>query len=43
MPAAVREAVREAAEEFGRMPAKDAADLVSMMEREGRIIEECWS
>lgn len=43
MPAAVREAVKEAAEEFGNMSTKDAASLVSMMEREGRVIEECWS
>ena len=43
MPAAVREAVKEAVEEFGDMSAKDAANFVSVMEREGRIIEECWS
>ena len=43
MPAGVREAVREAVEEFGDMPTKDAADFVSAMEREGKIIEECWS
>ncbi|KAG9311173.1 riboflavin synthase domain-like protein [Chiua virens] len=42
MPAAVREAVMEAAE-LGKMSAKDAEDFVSMMEREGRLIEECWS
>jgi len=43
MPVAVREAVREAVEEFGKMSTKDAADFVSMMVREGRILEECWS
>ena len=43
MPAAVREAVKEAVEEFGDMSTKDAANFVSTMEREGRIIEECWS
>lgn len=43
MPSAVREAVREAVEEFGGMSAKHAAAFVSVMEREGRIIEECWS
>ncbi|KAI9463486.1 riboflavin synthase domain-like protein [Boletus coccyginus] len=43
MPAAVREAVKEAVEEFGDMSTKDAANFVSVMEREGRIIEECWS
>ena len=43
MPAAVREAVREAVEEFGEMSTEDAAVFVSLMEREGRLVEECWS
>lgn len=43
MPAAVREVVREAVGELGGMSTKDAAAFVSVMEREGRIIEECWS
>lgn len=32
----------EAVEEFGDMSTMDAANFVCMMEREGRIIEECW-
>ncbi|KAF9231055.1 hypothetical protein BU15DRAFT_90988 [Melanogaster broomeanus] len=43
MPAAVREAVRDAVEEFGNMAKQDAINFVSLMEREGRLIEECWS
>jgi len=43
MPAAVREVVREVAGEFGGMSTEDAAAFVSLMEREGRLIEECWS
>ncbi|KAF8441065.1 riboflavin synthase domain-like protein [Boletus edulis BED1] len=43
MPAAVREAVKEAAEAFGNMSTEHAANFVPMMEREGRLIEECWS
>ena len=43
MPAAVHEVVKEAVAEFGDMSTKDATSYVSTMEREGRIIEECWS
>ncbi|KIK93213.1 hypothetical protein PAXRUDRAFT_829176 [Paxillus rubicundulus Ve08.2h10] len=43
MPAAVRAAVREAVEEFGNMEKEDAVNFISVMEREGRLIEECWS
>ncbi|KAF9219893.1 riboflavin synthase domain-like protein [Gyrodon lividus] len=43
MPAAVRDAVREAVEEFGNRTKEGAINFVSVMEREGRLIEECWS
>lgn len=43
MPAAVRDAVGEAVAECGGMSIQDAAAFVSVMEREGRVIEECWS
>ncbi|KAG1894003.1 riboflavin synthase domain-like protein [Suillus fuscotomentosus] len=37
MPTAVRDAVRR------RMPNAEAVEYVASMEREGRLIEECWS
>ncbi|KAH7888220.1 hypothetical protein F5I97DRAFT_1806465 [Phlebopus sp. FC_14] len=43
MPAAVRDAVREAVEKCGQRSHEDAIQYVSTMEREGRLIEECWS
>ncbi|KIJ64288.1 hypothetical protein HYDPIDRAFT_133001 [Hydnomerulius pinastri MD-312] len=43
MPVAVREAVTEAVEGFGQRSREDAINYVSVMERDGRLIEECWS
>ncbi|EIW74789.1 riboflavin synthase domain-like protein [Coniophora puteana RWD-64-598 SS2] len=43
MPAAVRTVLREVAERGGEMSAEDAAEYVSVMERDGRLVEECWS
>ncbi|KAG2078524.1 riboflavin synthase domain-like protein [Suillus decipiens] len=43
MPAAVREVVRGAVEIFGGMSNAEAVEYVAAMEREGRLIEECWS
>ncbi|KAI6137645.1 riboflavin synthase domain-like protein [Pisolithus tinctorius] len=43
MPAAVRGAVANIAEDCGEMPKDDALKFVNEMEREGRLIEECWS
>lgn len=43
MPAAVREVVRGAVERFGRKSNAEAVEYVAAMEREGRLIEECWS
>ncbi|KAG2054528.1 riboflavin synthase domain-like protein [Suillus hirtellus] len=43
MPTAVREAVRCAAEKFGGRSNAEAVEYVAAMEREGRLIEECWS
>jgi len=43
MPAAVREAVRDAVETVGGLSKADAAEYVAAMERDGRLIEECWS
>ncbi|OAX32629.1 riboflavin synthase domain-like protein [Rhizopogon vinicolor AM-OR11-026] len=43
MPAAVREAVQGAAETMGGMSKSEAAEYVAAMERDGRLIEECWS
>ncbi|TCD66631.1 NAPDH-dependent diflavin reductase [Steccherinum ochraceum] len=43
MPAGVRAAVREAVVKYGGKTEEDAADYVAAMEREGRLIEDCWS
>ncbi|KAL0952815.1 hypothetical protein HGRIS_007040 [Hohenbuehelia grisea] len=43
MPAAVKEAVAYATENVGGQTADEAKQYVARMEREGRLIEECWS
>lgn len=43
MPAAVRGAISNIAEDCGKMPKEDALKFVNEMEREGRLVEECWS
>lgn len=43
MPAAVREAIQRALVSEGRMSEEDAKEYVVRMEKEGRLIEECWS
>jgi sulfite reductase alpha subunit-like flavoprotein len=41
MPAGVKQAIRKAAEKYGGK-AEDR-DIITKMEKEGRLIEECWS
>lgn len=43
MPAAVKAAVRDAARDEGGLSEEDATEYVATMEREGRLIEDCWS
>jgi len=43
MPAAVRAAVREAVVKYGGKTEDEAAEYVAGMERDGRLIEDCWS
>ncbi|KAI6009750.1 riboflavin synthase domain-like protein [Pisolithus microcarpus] len=43
MPAAVREAISNIAEDCGKMLKEDALKFVNEMEQQGRLIEECWS
>lgn len=43
MPEAVKAAINNAAQAFGGMTEEDAQEFVSMLEREGRLYEECWS
>ena len=43
MPAAVKEAIASAAETHGGFSAEEAKKYVHSMEKEGRLIEECWS
>ena len=43
MPAGVRAALREVVRIYGKQSIDEAAQYVATMEREGRLIEECWS
>ncbi|KAI0632697.1 riboflavin synthase domain-like protein [Trametes polyzona] len=43
MPAAVRAAIQYALVSVGKMSEEDAKEYVVNMEKEGRLIEECWS
>ncbi len=43
MPAAVKDALVDAAEKEGRLSNEDAKKYIDNMIREGRLIEECWS
>ena len=43
MSAAVREAVRGAVEKIGGRSKAEALEYVAAMERDERLIEECWS
>uniref|UniRef100_D8Q1Z0 NADPH-dependent diflavin oxidoreductase 1 n=1 Tax=Schizophyllum commune (strain H4-8 / FGSC 9210) TaxID=578458 RepID=D8Q1Z0_SCHCM len=43
MPAAVRSALAYAAETYGGLSADAAKAYVEKMERDGRLVEECWS
>ena len=43
MPKAVREALACAVKEHGGRTEEEAQEYVAQMEREGRLIEECWS
>ncbi len=43
MPAAVRAAIAHAVETVGGREEAEAIEYVANMEREGRLVEECWS
>ncbi|CAL1697805.1 unnamed protein product [Somion occarium] len=43
MPAGVKAAIRDAIREYGGKSEDEAAEYVATMEREGRLIEDCWS
>ena len=43
MPAAVRAAIAHAVQAEGGRTKEEAKEYVAQMEREGRLIEECWS
>ncbi|KAF8207221.1 hypothetical protein K438DRAFT_1815910 [Mycena galopus ATCC 62051] len=43
MPAAVKSALRFAAETHGKLEPAAAAEFISAMEANGRLFEECWS
>ncbi|KAL1737831.1 hypothetical protein HDZ31DRAFT_70728 [Schizophyllum fasciatum] len=43
MPAAVRGALAYAAEAYGGYDAEGAKAYIERLEREGRLVEECWS
>ncbi|KAJ7600784.1 riboflavin synthase domain-like protein [Mycena floridula] len=43
MPTAVKAALQFSAQEFGRLSESAAAAYIQNMEKDGRLIEECWS
>jgi len=43
MPVAVKDAIRNAVEKEGRKTADEAREFVAAMERDQKMIEECWS
>ena len=43
MPAAVREAVRDEVMQEAAKTDEEANEFVARLEREGRLVEECWS
>lgn len=43
MPAAVKESLKHVIEKYGERTPEAATEYVDMMEKTGRLIEECWS
>lgn len=43
MPASVKAAIKEAAQREAAKTEEEAQEFLFMLEREGRLIEECWS
>lgn len=43
MPAGVKQAIRDTAVTYGGKTEDEAKEFVARMERQGRLIEECWS
>jgi len=43
MPAGVKQAVKEAAQKHGGETEDEAREFITKMEKDGRLIEECWS
>ncbi|KAI0798150.1 riboflavin synthase domain-like protein [Abortiporus biennis] len=43
MPTAVKAAIRDAVQKYGEKSEEEAKDFIATMEREGRLIEDCWS
>lgn len=42
MPAAVRAAVQGALEKYGQQSEAEAKEFIANMERQGRLVEDCW-
>ena len=42
MPAAVRAAVQGALEKYGQKTEAEAKEFIADMEREGKLVEDCW-
>lgn len=43
MPAGIRAALRDIVEKYGGKTEEDAKEFVARMEREGRLVEDCWA
>lgn len=42
MPAAVKAAIQGALEKFGQKTEAEAKEFIANMEREGKLVEDCW-
>ena len=42
MPTAVKAAVQFALQKYGQMSEQEAEEFIAVMEREGKLVEDCW-
>jgi sulfite reductase alpha subunit-like flavoprotein len=43
MPAGVKDSIAGAVQKFGGFGEEESKDYLNQLEKEGRIVEECWS
>lgn len=42
MPAAVKDAIQGALQKYGQKTEQEAEEFIAVMEREGKLVEDCW-